>query len=860
MKNMLDTLARRSFAASRLRNCIAVLAILLTAVLFTTVTTIAMGAVESMTLTMQMLKGSRSDGDIRNMTQQQFDALAEADFIQSYGLRMPVGFLTNTTRHNIEFDVMDQTQAELTFCMPSHGRTPQTADEIVTSDAALRDLGVEPAVGQTVTVAFAAHGREYRLELTVAGWFEATNEQVSMMWAPAAFRDRYPEIFQYTYDRDGEVAGVYYSDFIARSTAGLQRQLDDWVLRMGGEPDSTDARGLSAAVNTMTNPALEPGTILLIALVLVLFVFCGYLLIYNVFDIAVMQEIRRYGLYRTVGMSSRQVRRLIDRQALWLACVGIPLGLAAGYGAGRAAPPAVMGILASSYENVAVTVQPSPVIFAGAAVLTALTVFISTRKPVRVAANTPPIEAFRYVEAPVGRAAARRSKAPATMLRLAWANLGRNRRRTAFIAASLTLCVVLLNSVGVAAASVDVEKQVDYSIRTDFAVVNAASTNGMEGFTLREQGLGQEVRDAIQAQPGVSELSGIYKNTLDDGGVTYQLPVEFAGAGAYAETGRSYAFTADGVTFNLGGDGRPLCNVYGVEEIALARMDLQQGETDARALYEQMLRGGVLVGVPAVMGSSQPDPVFDLLEVGDVITVYRDGAPLLELPVLAKAVLNGDDVEIGYTANGPHEVGGDGAYLYLSAELYRQIYGDAAVYKYSFDVAEEHRAEMTRFLEEYISGVDPSLNYASAEDARRDAMATRTMLQLVGGLIGLIFGAAGALNLFNTMVTTILTRRQEFAVMQSIGMTGRQLTCMMVWEGLFYAAGACAAGIALSAVFALTVVRGLTGGIWYFTFRFTLTPALLACAVLLAVGAAAPLAALRGFCRGSVVERLREAA
>ena len=79
MKNMLDTLARRSFAASRLRNCIAVLAILLTAVLFTTVTTIAMGAVESMTLTMQMLKGSRSDGDIRNMTQQQFDALAEAD-------------------------------------------------------------------------------------------------------------------------------------------------------------------------------------------------------------------------------------------------------------------------------------------------------------------------------------------------------------------------------------------------------------------------------------------------------------------------------------------------------------------------------------------------------------------------------------------------------------------------------------------------------------------------------------------------------------------------------------------------------------------------------------------------------------
>ena len=37
-------------------------------------------------------------------------------------------------------------------------------------------------------------------------------------------------------------------------------------------------------------------------------------------------DIRRYGLYRTIGMSRKQVRRLINRQALWLACIGIPWG------------------------------------------------------------------------------------------------------------------------------------------------------------------------------------------------------------------------------------------------------------------------------------------------------------------------------------------------------------------------------------------------------------------------------------------------------------------------------------------------------------------------------------------------------
>ena len=59
MHEMLKTLSRRSFAANRLQNLIAVLAIALTAVLFTSVTTIGMGVMESMTLTMQLQKGSR---------------------------------------------------------------------------------------------------------------------------------------------------------------------------------------------------------------------------------------------------------------------------------------------------------------------------------------------------------------------------------------------------------------------------------------------------------------------------------------------------------------------------------------------------------------------------------------------------------------------------------------------------------------------------------------------------------------------------------------------------------------------------------------------------------------------------------
>lgn len=860
MKNMLSVLVGRSFRASKMRNLIAVLAIMLTAILFTTVTTIGMGAMDSMTLTMQMQKGSRSDGDFRNMTSEQYEALADADFIKEYGLRMPVGFLTNTNRTNVEFDVLDETQADLTFCAPSHGNIPQTENEIVTSDAALRDLGVEPEVGATVTIAFTAHGQEYQMDMVVSGWFEATNDQISMMWAGTAFRDAHPDIFEYTYDKDRVMTGTYYSDFIATSTVGLQENLDNWVSQMGGNPDASSSDTLSAAVNTMTNPTMEPTTIFMGAVIIILFVFCGYLLIYNVFDIAVMQEIRRYGLYRTVGMSKRQVKKLINRQALWLSCIGIPLGLLVGYFIGKAALPKIMNIFSSEYESVAVNVEPSPIIFVGAAVLAAFTVFLSTRKPVRVAANIPPIEAFRYVEAATGKRTMKKSTAGTSLPRLAWSNLGRNKRRSIFIVISLTLCVVLLNCVGIAADSVDIEKQVSYTIRTAYVVVNSASTNGMEGFTLREQALPNDVMEAINTQPGVTEASAVYKNTLDDANITYGFPMKVVSTEEAAETGVPFVITDTGLNFNLGADGRPICNVYGMEETALSRMDIQEGETDAHALYEQMENGaGVLLGVQADRSTMKIDGYLDPLEIRDVITVYKDGKAIMELPVLAKAAINGDDQETGYTANGPYTVGADGLFLYLPSSIYEKIYDEPSIYKYSFNVDENERTNMTVFLENYITQVDTSLNYLSADSARENAQATRTMLQFVGGLIGIIFGVAGVLNLTNTIITTILARRHEFATMQSIGMTTKQLTQMMIWEGVYYAIGACIVGLILSMVLAFTVVRVLTGSIWYFTFHFTLLPAIIPCVVLLIVAAIVPVIALKVFNKGSIVEKLRVA-
>lgn len=861
MKEMLRTLSRRSFAASRVRNFIAVLAIVLTAILFTSVTTIGLGFMESLTLTMQMQKGSKSDGDFRNMTAEQFEALQQTDFVEQAGLRMPIGFLSNTNRHNIEFDVVNQTQADLTFCSPSHGKMPEAANEIVTSDLALMDLGVNPQVGEEVTIMFTAHGQEYSMSMVVSGWYEATSEQTSMMIAGTSFRDANPEIFRYTYDEDAEIAGTYWSDFTAASTVNLQTKMTEFSLSVGGDPENVAASNyLPATMNTMTNPTPDPSLILMVAAFVILFIFCGYLLIYNVFDIAVMQEIRRYGLYRTIGMSRRQVKKLINRQAVWLSCIGIPIGLLIGFFIGKAALPRIMTFWAVSYTNVVSEVSPSPLIFLGAAALSALTVLLSTRKPVRVAANIPPIEAFRYVESNTGKRTSKKSSPGASIPRLAWSNLGRNKRRSAFIMISLMLCIVLLNCVGTAANSMDVEKEVSLMIRSDFAVVNADSTNGQKGFSLREQALAQQTVEDIAALPGVINGGLVYKNTLEDTNVTYDWGAEFVKISQSVDSDLMEGMTENYLFYKLGDDGKPICNVYGMEEASFARMDIEEGETDSHTLYEKMQNGeGVLLGVQVDYQTMaiNKDADFDFLNVGDVITVYKNGESVMELPILAKAARNGDDEEIGITANGPLTVGGNGLFLYLPTSIYKELYDEPVAYKYAFNVEESQRENMTAFLDDYMKNVDTSINYLSADSARENAEGTRTMIKFVGGLVGIIFGIAGVLNLINMVITTILTRRHEFATMQSIGMTNRQLTKMMIFEGTYYAAGACLFGLVLAVILNLTLVKSIVGSIWYFTFRFTLLPALIVSIVLLVVGAIVPVLALKFFNNGSIVEQLR---
>ena len=110
----------------------------------------------------------------------------------------------------------------------------------------------------------------------------------------------------------------------------------------------------------------------------------------------------------------------------------------------------------------------------------------------------------------------------------------------------------------------------------------------------------------------------------------------------------------------------------------------------------------------------------------------------------------------------------------------------------------------------------------------------------------------------NSVLTSIITRRKEFAMLQSIGMTGKQLRRMLAWERIYYAVGTIIASAVIGTVFSAVAVRAIASGIWFFTYRFIFWPMLAVYPFLLLLTMIIPTLLYWGIVRDSIIERLRQ--
>ena len=84
---VITKLSKRYFKKNKVRNLAALLAIILTAFLFTSITSLAFNMASSIQLSLQMQKGSKADGTLGYMTEEQYEQLVNSDFVEQAGHR-----------------------------------------------------------------------------------------------------------------------------------------------------------------------------------------------------------------------------------------------------------------------------------------------------------------------------------------------------------------------------------------------------------------------------------------------------------------------------------------------------------------------------------------------------------------------------------------------------------------------------------------------------------------------------------------------------------------------------------------------------------------------------------------------------
>lgn len=839
-RNTIRNLSDKSFKASKSRNIIAIIAIALTSVLFTTLFTMGIGAIQSFQDATMRQAGGDGHAVLKYITDEEFDTVKDHPLIKEIAYdRMLCDSVDNEEflKRHTEFWYYDDVGLELGFCEPTSGHKPVAENEVIADTKTLELLGVPLEVGAPVTLTLTVHGQTVQRKFILAGWWESDPAfNIGQIIASRAYVDAHADELKNTYKEDNSLTGAICAYIMFNNSSDLEGKLERVITESGYSLDENSPDYIEHNVNwsyLSANLGMDAGTLAVLGSGLLLIVLTGYLIIYNIFQISVIRDIRFYGLLKAIGATGRQIRRVIRRQALILSVIGIPIGLIIGFFTGKTFVPLIME--SSAYAGSAVSVSPNPWIFIGSAAFAVLTVLLSTLKPGHVAASVSPVEAVRYTDVGNrGKSKQKKSSGGAKMYRMALSNLGRNRKRTVLVILSLSLSLVLLNTVFTLSQSIDMDKYLSKFVDTDFLIAHADYFNN--DFSGPENETTESFIEAVQSQPGFEEGGRLY------GGREELFAVE---------DGKNTA-----QTYNKDSYGNFYSEVYGLEDLPLERLELIDGELD----YDKLASGKyILEGVPL---DDYNNPMMERshFEVGDTVVLhnykgtsetfadreYTTQEFIVLGHVAIKQYTNSD--RLGWDYN-----------FYLPAEVYKTLVAQPAVMSYAFNVSDDQEDTMESFLESYTDSVEPTMNYTSKLTSLNEFAGIRNMVIMIGGALSFIIGLIGILNFVNAILTSIITRRREFAMLQSIGMTTKQLRKMLVFEGLYYSLGTCLLSLVFGMVFSLLIIRPFCSLLWFLSYRFLLLPLVMVFPILLMLGVLIPLISYMATGKESIVERLREA-
>lgn len=834
-RKVINRLSFRSLKGSRLRNIMAVIAIMLTCILFTTLVTVGLGTIDAFQQASMRQAGGEGHAVLKDIDDDIYDKVKTHPSISriSYNLYLCDNVDNpELIKRRGEFWYKDKAGIEMSFATPKVGKLPQKSNEIITDTTTLMLMGIEPKVGEKLTLDLKENGKSVKREFVLSGYWDADPAlNVSTFITSKAYVDKYKSQLNLNKRNPEVMTGklMAYLDF--NNEFNIESKLDKLIEESGYDNKDENAPNYinsninwAYMSNSIGNDPLTTGILITLAIIVLI---TGYLIIYNIFQISVLKDIHFYGMLKTIGGTGRQIKGIVRKQALMLSIVGIPLGLALGFLIGSKLVPMVINV--TTYSGTEVTVEANPFIFIGATIFTLITVYISTLKPGITAAKMSPIEATKFSDVGIKRKKEKVSTDGGKVWRMAFSNLGRNKKKTTLILISLSLGLVIFSVIATLSNSLDIEKFVSKFVVSDFSVKHTMPAD--KYYLGLDDTVPDDFIEMIEKRKGFKDGGRLYISEYEDSSIITE---------------------ADESDMNMDERGNPISKIYGADDFVFKNSQIIEGE-----LNLEKLKSGkyVLLGVytddygkPEDSGKVNVGDKIKLKTTRGTGEVEDQITETSEYEVLGKIILNPINHDQSYSTD---------YVFFVPSENYLKLVDGNPLYMYSFNVDDNEISEAEKFIAGYTKGIDPNLTYSSKSKTIKEFDGMRNLVVSFGGVLSGIVALIGILNFANSIITSIITRRRESAMLEAIGMTRSQLSKMLILEGLYYAIGTMIITTIISMVLSLTALKSLLGVLWFTTYNLTVWPLLVCFPVLLLLAIIIPVLSNKTLIKDSVVERIR---
>lgn len=756
-KAPLSKLAFRSMKANKGRSGLLVLSILLTALLLTTVMTLTMSVMKSNEYTQMRRVGTKSHASYKHISQDQFDKISKHDSIDGYGKSVLIGPVTSEAlkRRPVEIWQKDGAAMAFSWMLPlMKGRQPQGGNEVIVDTLLLDGLGLPYDLRQDITLDFQVFGTNHSEKFEVVGIYQGDLMSISsfMVVSDAFARRHLKDIDRIAAKEQGHYTGSIYMEIDLKTTYKLEDSLQSILMESGLENEDI-AVGVNWAYKRAGNLRLEDCIVYVLFIVLIMV--SGYLIIYNIFYIAICKDVKFYGLLRTLGTCKNQLRTYIFYQGLFLSCLGIPVGLLLGFALGKSLMPHLVGAL--NIEAYALSMHPMIFVVSGG--LTLVTLVISCRKPSRMAFNISPLQAMRSVDRDPVKLRISKTRDGNKIKIMAWRNVCRNKKKTILVMASLSLSLLVLAMASSFMASIDEVAYLEDQINTDYTFASLEYYNSHADHNTNPMLV--ELLEEVKALDGFQEAITI-EQSQSFIGISDKVKAQVIDT--MSDTSRNYMY------HNYITKNRLQSKIYGVDRKALEMLEAYviEGEID----LAKMEKGGHIIITQTMMtdlgGGHQPFSIGQEIELGDQETRLKVMAIVDDLPQYLY-----DKRYSSYGLAG-----------YISQEDGKRIFDEMTLISCMVNVDGDYKNQFHAGVQDIIRAY-PLLDYRNRDLYIEEIDAYVRMVGLMALVLCGVLALIGFLNFVNMVWTNTLVRRREYAILKCVGMTSKQLLCMMILENVY---------------------------------------------------------------------------